>query len=193
MTQQPYPNQPVQSPPPPAPPGGYGYYGPGIPREPVWPKAIGTISIVLGGLFLLGTFWPLVKKTDFRQFQPEVRQQLEDWTRTWQPLGVIVGLGTNGALLAGGIFLLKRRRAARALHLAYAVLTFLASLQAIYPMALASKGIVLPPNSPPMAHSAARAAMIAVLIVTLAITWAYPTFLLIWFSRRKVLADLAAW
>lgn len=97
----------------------------GFVRPPAWPRVLGIISIcvagfglICGGLGMLVTpFLPGMMKSQLNGAPAPAA-----WTMRPIDLGLgIVGLALSVLLLFGGIWLVSRRPAARAMHLVYAL------------------------------------------------------------------------
>lgn len=193
MTQNPYeqkpPSQQVPTPvtgpqPAPPPPYQFGAQYPS-PRPSAWPKVIGIISLVFSGLGLV--CGPLGKAANIvNPASREVYAMFPDWFRTWETVSMLVGIGTCILLLAGGILLLRRRALARALHLAYGALGVVITLvNAAVMVSLFSHPGDLP--------APLRAAMVSSAVVGVLAGMAYPVFLLVWFLRPRIAAEVRGW
>ena len=142
--------------------------------RPVWVPVIGTLSTVLGGLRLYQSLLNLATLAAF--YRPSVN--------SYGPMGSthIVSMLANtlpaGILLVAGIALLRRNRLA-VLHLAYAVLGLIWFAYLMWPWLSGvnrSDGWL------------SGFALLAALPEA-----AYPAFLLHWFSRAGVRAQIRTW
>jgi len=177
------PQQPQQPPPPPFvyPPGGYA----AAPKRAVWPTVIGTISCVLAGLGLIcGPGAKLVNS--YNPQTQEVYRHLPEWFRSFETLSMLIGVVFAVLLLAAGVTLLKRRPAGRTLHLAYGALALVVGVVNI--------GVVFSAISKASAEMPApmRAGMIGGAFGG-AVGLAYPVFLLVWFLRAAIAAEVDRW
>jgi hypothetical protein len=95
--------------------------------------------------------------------------------------GAVVGL----LLLAGGVKLLRRDPQARGLHLAYAGLQLLA--------VGIGAGVFARFFGPGIGRGQQAAIIWGVLVARLGIGAAYPVFLLVWFFRPSIRAEVESW
>lgn len=144
---------------------------------PTWAKVIGIISIVFGGLGVLCTPINLMNI----RANPHVREMFGPQLVTAQTVSGLAGIVSAALLLAGGIYLLKRRRVGVTLHYVVAILNLVlivANLVAMLTMAPGGRmGMLVTVPS----------------ILGTILGAAYPVFLLIWLSRPPVRADTANW
>ena len=148
-------------------------------REPVWPKAIGILSIVLACLGLVAT--PLNMANPM---QREMLSKLPSWFSAYATFSMLAGAVITVLLLAAGILLFKRRRAGRTLHVAYGLIAVLLGLVGL--VALLSVDVS---GLPDMMQIPFRIGAIG----GWAIGMAYPVFLLVWFFRGKIRDEVARW
>lgn len=176
----------------------------GMPETPSkWPTVIGTISIILGALGLVcygcGTL-NTAGSSSFSSMLPEDQRpppvpaaqlavQITQMCVTWL---------LSAWLLAAGIGLVKRRRWARPHHLGWAVAKIVVAVVGTAISFIFIQDSVRQINDamsqqgpPPftVTEELVTVVMIAVMIWFLI----YPIFLLLWFSRRKIKAEVAAW
>jgi hypothetical protein len=122
-----------------------------------------------------------------------------DWIRHGQLADQLIAILAAALLLAGGICLLRRRRAGRSLHFAYMAVQVVAVCVGVYFTIAYSRHL----EEAAISHAsvAAEATVrrmyevrrtIAV-PVSLVFGLAYPVFLLIWFLRPRIRQDVAAW
>jgi hypothetical protein len=180
-----------------------------------WPTVIGVIAIVFGVFGALGGVWgalsplfiDMVFGSTATPLPPQAAAQLEI-QREWA--GWTVGLSIAGGLLAvllliAGIGLTMRRawcagtaRTWAWLKIAFAfVNTYVAYRVATETMPLALKaagGTATAPALPPAAV-AAFTDVVAVISVVFGLAWglALPVFVLIWFGRSKIRAEMSTW
>jgi hypothetical protein len=142
-----------------------------VSQRPVWPLPIGVISIVvavIACLRALGAFATLFMAAG-------------GWMLAAGCFGLAVGL----VLLAGGIKLLRRDPQARGLHIGYACLQLLMIGISVGFLSRAWFGGGGPVALP--------AQFWALFLARVGIGAAYPVFLLIWFFRPSVRAEVDSW
>jgi uncharacterized membrane protein len=209
MTQNPYSPQSQQQPTPqPSPPladqpmniypapGSYGGVYPGLQaRKPSWPIVVGIISLCVAGLFGLMTIVGLLMNVlglgNVQQRQ--MMANMPDSFKTNQWLSGLFTIATYVVLAIGGVMLLKRRRAARTLHVAYALMGILVAISGLVVMITMMNHMPLPPNAPPQAQAMLKPIMAIGAIFGMVFALAYPTFVLIWFTRPKVAQHIQTW
>jgi hypothetical protein len=212
-----------QSPLPPASdPNAFAYVpsmpplGPPPPKPPVWPLVIGIISTALGslglacdlvGLVVAMVVTPWASKLGPRPAMPQMPYGLNG---PWAILSGGAQVLTATMLLVAGIVLLRRRPAARALHLSYVVLKFAvvllsATVMIVNMQQIASMAATMPaatgPGIPPGMPASMPATMMKTSMIfgevygglILMLSTAYPIFLLVWFLRRRTIDDMRAW
>ena len=208
MTQNPYSPQDQQQPSPqpsqplaaqpmniyPA-PGSYGgAYAGQQAKAPAWPTAVGIVSLCVAGIFGLMTIVGLViNAAGGTAQQREMMENMPAWFKTHQWLAGLFTMLTYVVLAIGGAMLLKRRRAGRTLHVAYALMGILVAISGLVVMITVMNCMTLPPNSPPQAQAIVKPMMVFSAIVGMAFALAYPTFVLIWFNRPKVIEHIRTW
>jgi len=209
MTQNPYSPQSQQQPTPqPSPPladqpmniypapGSYGGVYPGLQaRKPSWPIVVGIISLCVAGLFGLMTIVGLLMNVLGlgNVQQREMMASMPDWFHPYQWIGGLFTIATYVVLAIGGVMLLKRRRAARTLHVAYALMGILMAIVGLVVMITMMNHMPLPPNAPPQAQAMLKPIMAIGAIFGMVFALAYPTFVLIWFTRPKVAQHIQTW
>ena len=181
------------------------------PKASAWPMVIGVIAIILGSLATLqgcmGLGWPALAAL-FTSAMPEEQAEMMDATKAFAPL-IMISSGLTMAiaivLLIGGIGLTKRSpwspktckiwAGLKMLLVVYSsIVTFLstqAQMEAIQRM------LEEDPNTAGVMPGffGTLMAIIGPVILVFAIVWgwALPIFMLIWFSRRKIKAEVAQW
>ena len=195
--------------PPPMPPGPPGIppTQPGAyipPEQPSsWPKVIGIICVVLGGLGILGAassaLGPAISNF-FASMMPDDQANVMEVTKEYQPWTMIIALlqGILAVLLlAGGIGLLQRRRWGIAVSMVWAVLRMLlvvASAILSYDVVIKTiEAMSQQSGAPALSDEFAEVVAIVGAVFTLLWGWALPVFLLIWFTRGRIKAETAAW
>jgi hypothetical protein len=162
-------------------------------EPPAWPKAIGIISIIIGGLFTTCGACGLV------QLVRGPGQMPEGVTPPPQPPPIasvmqVVGFLLSIFLLTAGILLVNRKEAGRWLHLIYACLAIPSGLIGI----VVSFGIMGAMrqwvNENPKLQQMSGLVMIGATVGMILgmLPMAYNIFLLIWFGLVKRKADLGA-
>ncbi|MEM1107985.1 MAG: hypothetical protein AAGH99_04760 [Planctomycetota bacterium] len=184
---------------------GSVFTDPPLERPSSWPVAIGVIAIVfgvggmLGGLFgmLAPVFNKLMASLDPNQAAVYEAQAKYAW------LGVavsVVSLAVAAWLLWGGVTLLKRRPAAGArlknwatakivlvvVLAGYQAVILPASMDASFQAQQQQSGAVMP-------EIFTQAIVIFSVVTTLLWGGALPIFVLIWFGRKKIKAEVASW
>ena len=181
------------------------------PKPSSWPMVIGVIAIVFGSLAALGGCmglgWPLVAGL-FTSVMPEEQAEMMDATTALMPLMMVSsGLGMPVAivLLIGGIGLTKRKAGSPKTCKIWAGLKMLlvvySSIVAYLVQQAQMEAMQRMLEEDPNASAAMPGffgtfmAIIAPLTLVFGILWgwALPIFMLIWFSRRKIKAEIAQW
>jgi len=158
------------------------------PRRPVWPIAIGVISIVLGSLGLICT--PIVMAISAHGPRvDQVHELFPDWYDSYTKAAAVVGLVGSALLLVAGVYLLKRRPTAKTLHVTYALIQVFAAVVNAILIATA----FLPSIRRSGAPEHVKASIIAGWVVGLAVGLVYPVFLLIWFYRFRIAQQINQW
>jgi len=171
-----------------------------------WATVIGVVAIVLGVLGTFGGIWgilsPLLMQY-FDQVMPgyglvtETTRAWAAWTISLSAVAAVLGL----LLLAGGVGLVRRRHWSRAALICWALLKIILAVAnglvvwAVQQHALQEQSRMLGPGFAPGGPGATTVEAVAVLGMALTILWgwALPVFLLIWFSRRSIKAQMAQW
>ncbi len=180
-------------------------------RKSTWPMVIGIIAIILGSLATPGGCMSLGSSAMFGLFasaMPEEQAEMMDATKAFMPLMMIAaGLTTPIAivLLIGGIGLTKRSpwspktcriwAGLKMLIVVYGSIIGYLVQQA--QMEAMQRMLEEDPNTAGAMPGflGTFMAIIGPLILVFAIVWgwALPIFMLIWFSRRKIKAEIAQW
>lgn len=159
-------------------------------KRPGWATAIGVISVVLAGLGLVCTRIGLAIKDVTSKLAPgtptvNIEDYFPDWYGTYQTVAILVGIALSVILLAGGVSVLRKRAAARTLHLAWAGINLVLGVI----NNVISLGFMDLSSAPP----GARFRAILLIIIGIPAGLAYPVFLLIWFNRAKIKQQLSTW
>ena len=180
--------------------------GPQAVRPSQWPGVIGTISMVLGCLAVLGGCFGVVFGPIFAVIAKKLPDEAAE---AIAPMGemmvwmVLSGVATTliGAMLAvGGWGLIKRRRWCRSVCMTWAVLKMLlviaSSVMSFFifreqmEMVMEQGGNA---GLPPFFTSLMRASGAFGVLIGILWGWAFPVFILIWFSRQKIRTEAAGW
>ena len=178
------------------------------PKPSSWPMVIGVIATILGSLAVLGGCFGLVSSLFLDQFMSLVPQS-EAAEMTSALDGLKPALIISGALtmvlaivlLIGGIGLLRRRAWGRSTCLTWAglkmvlvvgnsVLSYIVQQAQFQAMA---EDPNMAGNMPGFLPALMQAMGAVGLVIGLIWGWALPIFMLIWFSRRKIKAEIAQW
>jgi hypothetical protein len=148
--------------------------------RPRWPKVLATISCSLAAILLLLSIY---KFGYFAELIVRSRSHGEEmpYASSFGMFGVIANLILGSTLLGAGIRLALRRPDAAMLHRVFAAGMFTWSLGAlIVNIEMFSRGLWSRENTD--SYFIGLVSMVA-----------YPVFLLIWFSRRRIRAQVQAW
>jgi hypothetical protein len=177
-------------------------------RSPAWPTVIGVIAIVFGVLGAIGGLWGVVGLAVMRRFgfglwaKVEVADAVRGWAAWTIPLSAVAAV-LGLMLLAGGVGLLRRRRWARTalvrwaslkipLVVASGMLGWLVQQQVWQTQSsvMAAGG-----GFPQTAVSSTAVAAFATFGLVLGTIWgwALPVFVLIWFARGPIKAQVSTW
>lgn len=169
-----------------------------------WPTAIGAICLVLAGFGLLcnvmtiGGQFATGMLTAFSL--PGQAAALGEIQEKWQAWNISVAVTTILAaflLLAGGIGLLGRKQWSVRACAIWSVIKIIitVAVSGVGYFAQSDQFELLTQNDPNAAAMRGFFAVIPVLSVLFGLLWgcAYPTFLLIWFSRAKIKQEVAGW
>jgi hypothetical protein len=170
-----------------------------------WPKVLGVISIVLGALgglmnlwgtvapLFLDAFGSMMPKDPASQASLQAQKDLAPYTMLSGGFNFIGSL----MLLVAGIGLCLRARwgvKATKIWIPWRMATaILAAIVGYLGMQASLKAMGQQPNAPPGMAAMGGAFGIAVIVFTVVWGWAYPVFLLIWFRRPKIRAEVETW
>ena len=178
------------------------------PRKTTWPMVIGIIATILGSLATLGGCFGIVSSLFIDQFMSLVPQgEAEEMTSALQglkPAMIIVASLTMVlaiVLLIGGIGLLRRCGWGRRTCMTWAglkmvlvvgnsVLSYMVQQAQFQAMA---EDPNMAGNMPGFLPALMQAMGVVGLVIGLLWGWALPIFIFIWFSRRKIKAEIAQW
>lgn len=194
--------------PPAAPPTEPGPVGNAAPSPSAWPTVLGVIAIVFGVLGTLGGAWGALVPLFPRFLGPRAVTSSPAFEslhamESWYPLTValaLLALALALLLLAGGVGLLRQRRWGVATCRAWAGLKIvLVAITTAVTFAMQQR-VVLPAvqaqataTGPAPSGAIFTATLYAGAGFSLMWGWALPVFVLIWFGRRRVREEVAAW
>ena len=144
---------------------------------------IGIISIVLSSLYLLCTPIGLFTTPDANQ--QKMLAALPDWYSTVKVVLDVLAILAVVVLLVGGITLLKRRPLGRTCHLVYGWAVAAVSLLGTVIFVATFESSQMQSEMVPVVWGGIGCGTLFVL--------AYPAFVLIWFYRSKIKAEVQEW
>ncbi|MEM6854903.1 MAG: hypothetical protein AAF593_10895 [Planctomycetota bacterium] len=157
---------------------------------------LGAGGIMFGLLGMLGP----ATNTVFRDLSPPEQAAVYDAQTQYQ--WIAVGISTAATLIAllllwGGIALLKRRATAIRLLKTWAVLKLLLTLPMVvfqgFVQSATWDAMAAQPSAPAVPEMIST--IMVVFTVTIGLIWsaAFPVFVLIWFRRKKITAEIRSW
>jgi len=174
--------------------------GPQLPPRPSkWPTVIGIVAIAFAGLGIMGGFCGLVTMVTMPSMMPQdpaTTAALSATRSSWMVVQLLVGLGLTVLLLICGIGLLKRRPWSpkgctrwAVVYIIFAVIGGILNFS-MQQAQFASMSQAGGPSPMPVGFGT-----LALLMSLLGFVWAcaLPVFLLVWFSRAKIKAEVALW
>jgi len=162
--------------------------------KPSWPTVVGIISLCVAGLFGLWTIiGQIINSTGINPQQREMMKNAPDWVEPMQLAVAAFGVATYVVLAIGGVRLLKRLRAARTFHVAYALMGIVMAIAGLVFGIMLMNYMQMPSPAPAGMQPFLKVSMIFGAIVGLLFALAYPVFLLIWFSRAKIKQHVQTW
>jgi hypothetical protein len=148
----------------------------------VWPRALGAVSMLLGGKLLFGSLW----SASYPVWNSLLQIQ---WPMSANAPSVIfhaLGGALGGLLMVAGWLLWHRRRGAAVCHLIYAVAFVIATLG--WPVLASSATLFWQGLS-----GLSRYYYLALMVGSGLLALAFPVFLLVWFLRPKIRAQVKSW
>jgi hypothetical protein len=146
----------------------------------VWPRALGAVSMLLAGKLLFWEVWSQTSPLWKRLFRVE-------WSVTARDVLLHALVGALGVLLmVAGWLLWHRRRGAAVCHLIYAVAFVIATLG--WPVLASSATLFWQGLS-----GLSRYYYLALMVGSGLLALAFPVFLLVWFLRPKIRAQVKSW
>lgn len=172
---------------------------PPAPKAPVWPTVIGVIAIVYGGLNILCGLFGMLSSEMFSGFGGSPSAASSPELEGLRPSTIVMGVISTAlmaVLVVIGIGILRRQRWSMTAARAWAVAEIVASLVGMVvgykaQQAVAAGMAAGPGGGPPPAMMAGM--MMVGMVVGLIVACSLPIFLLIWFGRAKIKAEVAAW
>lgn len=166
--------------------------------RPQWPRVIGTIGIILGIIIFIDKIDDLVTLTwsaaDWQTiFAPDIAELIVRASRPvgWHLLSGVVQMGLGVFLVVASIALRRRRRAGVSLCRVWA---WLAIAWAVTAMGWAIWW--LPRHAaeiPGLSLASWQAWAVFGIVFALVLILAFPVFLLLWFSKLDVRAEVETW
>ncbi len=175
----------------------------------VWPRVLGIVAIVFGSLGVLGGCMGLLFPILQSVFEdavskgggPDIFGTMQGW-QGWTLAGSVLGMVISVLLIVEGIGLLRRRPWSIRLGYCWAVLkiTFVLvnsivgyfiqrDIQQAMFQEFANQGTPMPPIGPGFFEIMGAFGI----VVGIVWGWALPVFLIVWFSRSKIRAEVADW
>lgn len=192
---------PLPNPTPPRPPVP-------VERPPAWPTAIGVIAIVFGAAGMLGGVYGLLGTW----INPMIADLIDPTQASANPFatgyeGWGVGLSAVALVVAawllwGGVALLGREPAGatRLKHWAVAKIVLSLAMAGFQALIMPAVLEASQPSSPQAPHQVAAFSevlnqVIVASTVAFTVVWgaALPVFVLVWFKRKKITAEVASW
>jgi hypothetical protein len=175
------------------------------PPRTAWPTVLGIIGIVFGALAILGCLWGLVAPfvmggimtgaaASGSQQDQAIAQAFRD-TAPMQVLSSGLQLVAAVLLLVSGVGLSMRRRWSAKWMVIWAIVKMIVVLIAAYLGMLVQRRMMQAASPQTGAPNAAMMSMFTGfgLLVMVVWGWILPTFVLIWFQRRKIKDEVAGW
>jgi len=166
-----------------------------------WPTVIGVISIVFGSGACLGGVWGFLAPHFIKMMadwqppnQAALMPDMSEWA-SWIFVTSVLTIVIALILLVAGIDLLRRRMRAIKLARVWAVLRMIFALVGAYMGFLIQQAQFrqMSPQSSPVGGSFFVAVSVFGMLVGILWGWAFPIFLLVWFSRAKIKAEYLRW
>ena len=174
-----------------------------IPAQPsVWPTAIGVIGIIFASFAILGGCWggisPWIMEA-FTQALPEAQQDtmsaMAQW-KLWIIVSSVIGVAFGVLLLIGSLRLLSRRQSSRGLIMIWAVLKIFVYAVGSSILSFVMTQAALSQDDPNTAQlPKGFLEWMGPIGAVFNFLWysALPVFMLIWFSRPKIKAEMQHW
>ncbi|MCH8152385.1 MAG: hypothetical protein IH830_08445 [Planctomycetes bacterium] len=183
-----------------------------IPHRPsAWPMVIGVIAIIFGSLAILQGCFGAVSSlfmSSLSGFMPAEQATMLDameGLKPWMIIGAVLTLALGILLLVAGIGLVRRRAWSPTACMVWAGIKMMfvvgntiladmaqqAQFEAMQEMMQQDPN--MPAAMPAMMGSFMQVFGVFTIVLGILWGWALPVFLLIWFSRGKIKAEVAGW
>ncbi len=204
----------TEPPPPPEPPPPARLHPPTSPRPIVhatapsrWPGVVGTIAIVIASLSILASAWGVLQQVfilNLTAMVPGQEAMGAVYDRWRLPMIAVMASGAlvAGVLLLGGILIVRRKPACRAVCLTYAALRTIQGVALAVVTGLMQQELVAVSMATTAANNPAVAAASGPVGTATAVAsgaavamWAiaFPAFLFVWFIRPKIRREVRSW
>lgn len=198
MTSDDFPNIPVPPSAPPTRPGANA-----VPDAvSAWPTVIGIIATIFGAGGLLLSVWGMASPFLMDRWMtgmqdPRMSQMMSvpQW-RTYTVVSSALSLGAAALLLGAGIGILQRRRWASRTSTTWAIVKMAVVLvgTALGYMTMQAQLGAMNAAAPTSMPAGVTTGMVAGgMCFGIVWGWALPIFVLIWFSRSRIKAEVATW
>ncbi|MCZ6850349.1 MAG: hypothetical protein O7F17_01775 [Planctomycetota bacterium] len=183
-----------------------------IPHPPsAWPKVIGVITVIFGSLAILGGCSGAVSSlfmSSLSGLMPEEQATMYDameGLKPWLIIGAVLTLALGILLLVAGIGLVRRRAWSPTACMVWAgiKMVFVVGYTILSDMArqaqfeamqeMMQQDPNMPAGATAMMGSFFQVFGVFAIVLGILWGWALPIFLLSWFSRSKVKAEVAGW
>ncbi len=180
-------------------------------RPSAWPMVIGVIAIIFGSLAILQGCFGAVSSLFMSSLsaivpaeQATVYDAMEG-LKPWMIIGAVLALALGILLLVAGIGLVRRRAWSPTACMAWAgiKMVFVVGYTILGDMArqtqfeamqeMMQQDPNMPAGMPAMMGSFFQVFGVFAIVLGILWGWALPVFLLIWFSRKKIKAEVAGW
>lgn len=172
-------------------------------RRSNWPTTLGVVAIVFGALGCLGAIWGVVgtllfpaAATRMPPNQAALAQAMAEMSSTYLITSILTAPAAV-ILLITGIGLFKRRKWGITTGKVWAIIKMIVVVVSTYLGSVAqrafSERMAQDPNMPQGAYSYIEISNLIWAVTGILWGCALPIFILTWFSRYKIKAEVAAW
>lgn len=176
-------------------------------RRTVWPTVLGVIAIVYAGLMMLCNVSGFIVSTLYKWLagflgsmgQPdraiEITADVADKYQAMFIVYSILAIGASLWLLLASISLVKRRPGSSRSIIAWSIVEFVLQCASIGLQVVLTKAVADVLRGEGLGRQATETYVMAVIngCSMLVVSIALPIFMLIWFSRAKIKAEIASW
>ena len=171
-------------------------------KRSAWTTVIGILAIVLGGGGFFTGASSAISSLMFTTYMTSIPQQAANLKvmQNWQAWNVASSLLTSALgvlLLVGGITLIMKRSRALKTFNAWALIKIVAVIFTTILTAQVQKDMFAAmrqdPNMPPIGGTFYATIGFLGLAINLIWGWAFPIFVLIWFSRDAIQTEVGGW